>query len=255
MTTPQGGRPALLTPERQDRIVQAVKAGNYLKVAAQWAGVGESTLRVWLQRGRRASAAVDAHDPEHAYCPDCDADRSAAVSALEETNRREEDSYREELAAWEAADLPKHPNPEPRPTLAQGVLNPCPSCHSTAYPVLWTLPEREEPFLRFLSAVTEAESSAEVAAVTHWRAAFPEDWRAARDYLRYRQPERWSPVTRVSVTPEEAERRIEEAFVQVLTSVGVDVDPAGEPLLDDAAAAALEGLDLEDDWPEEPGDG
>jgi hypothetical protein len=230
VTTPQGGRPALLTPERQDRIVQAVKAGNYLKVAAQWAGVGESTLRVWLQRGRRASAAVDAHDPDHLYCPGCDSDRTAAVRSLEESARAAEE----------------------RQEAGYPVLGHCPACRSREYPRPWQLPEREEPFLRFLSAVTEAESSAEVAAVTHWRAAFPEDWRAARDYLRYRQPERWSPVTRVSVTPEEAERRIEEAFVQVLTSVGVDVDPAGEPLLDDAAAAALEGLDLDgDDWPEE----
>lgn len=42
------GRPSKLTPETQDRIVQAITAGNYLEVAAQYAGVGKTTLYRWL---------------------------------------------------------------------------------------------------------------------------------------------------------------------------------------------------------------
>ena len=35
----------------QERIVKAVRAGNYFEAAAQAAGISESTLYRWLQRG------------------------------------------------------------------------------------------------------------------------------------------------------------------------------------------------------------
>lgn len=44
------GRPSKLTPEVQDRIVQAIQAGNYIEVAAQYAGVHKGTLYRWLQQ-------------------------------------------------------------------------------------------------------------------------------------------------------------------------------------------------------------
>ncbi len=56
------GRTGALTPELQDRIVRVVRAGNYLKVAAQFCGIGESTLRLWLTRGRQAAALRDADE-------------------------------------------------------------------------------------------------------------------------------------------------------------------------------------------------
>lgn len=43
------GRPSKLTPEVQDRIVQAITAGNYIEVAAQYAGISKGTLYRWLQ--------------------------------------------------------------------------------------------------------------------------------------------------------------------------------------------------------------
>ena len=43
------GRPSKLTPEVQDRIVQAIAAGNYLEVAAAYAGIGKTTLYRWLE--------------------------------------------------------------------------------------------------------------------------------------------------------------------------------------------------------------
>lgn len=44
------GRPPKLEPERADRILQAVRAGNYLRTAAEYAGVGKTTLYRWLER-------------------------------------------------------------------------------------------------------------------------------------------------------------------------------------------------------------
>jgi transposase-like protein len=46
-----GGKPTLLTPERIEQLVAVLRAGNYIGVAARAAGVGERTLREWMQRG------------------------------------------------------------------------------------------------------------------------------------------------------------------------------------------------------------
>lgn len=253
------GRTGALTDDLQDRIVRVIRAGNYLKVAAQFCGIGESTLRLWLQRGRKLAAARDAHPEGHVYCPSCDLDRTADLDAEEQANYRE-------LTRWEAATREYQADPrrtksgEEPPALAHAVMDRCPSCGSHDRPQPWEPPEAEVRYLSFLEAVTQAETAAEVAAVTHWRSAFPEDWRAARDYLRYTQPDRWSPVTRVSITPEEADKRIEEATMQVLTSLGVDTDAYGGDLLlpgdldPDSAAldgGPLPGLDDDDGWPGE----
>lgn len=50
-TPKRRGRPTGLTPEVQDRIVQALEAGNYKETAAAYAGIGVSTLYRWLEWG------------------------------------------------------------------------------------------------------------------------------------------------------------------------------------------------------------
>lgn len=169
------GQRGALTPELQDKIVRIVRAGNYLKVAAQYNGIGESTLRLWLQRGRAAAALRD-----------------------------------------------------------QGQ----------------EVPEVDARYLSFLEAITQSETVAEVAAVTHWRAAFADDWRAARDFLVRKNPASWAATTRITLSQEEADRRIDAAAEQVLIAVGVDTDQLGEEHLMPGEADTLDGLDLDtdDDW-------
>lgn len=53
------GRKSKLTPERQEKIVQALASGNYLQVAARYAGIHPNTLNDWLDRGRREQARID----------------------------------------------------------------------------------------------------------------------------------------------------------------------------------------------------
>jgi hypothetical protein len=151
--------------------VQVVRAGNYLQVAAQFAGVGRSTLQSWLARGRAAQAAVERGE---------------------------------------------------------------------------TIDPVETRYLDFLGAVSAAEVHAEVTAATAWRSRVTEDWRAARDFLRYRVPDRWRAVTTVNLRPEEAEQRIEAAVHEILGALGAD---AGTPDLgtDDTAdllASLTDGLNL-----------
>lgn len=44
-------RPTKLTPETQERILKAVRAGNYAEASARSAGVAASTYYRWLDRG------------------------------------------------------------------------------------------------------------------------------------------------------------------------------------------------------------
>lgn len=57
MTTdkPKGkpGRKTRLTPERQQKIVNAIRAGAYVETAAAAAGINKVTLYRWLKRGNK----------------------------------------------------------------------------------------------------------------------------------------------------------------------------------------------------------
>ena len=54
------GRPTKLTPEVQDKIVNALRGGNYQETAAQFAGIDEATFYRWMERG--------ASEDEGIYC-------------------------------------------------------------------------------------------------------------------------------------------------------------------------------------------
>jgi hypothetical protein len=48
------GRPPIeLTPELQETVIGALKAGNYIETAAALVGVHHDTLREWVKKGRR----------------------------------------------------------------------------------------------------------------------------------------------------------------------------------------------------------
>ncbi len=50
---PDNGRPSKLTPEIQEKIVQALSIGTYRKDAAEYAGIDAATLYRWMLRGAR----------------------------------------------------------------------------------------------------------------------------------------------------------------------------------------------------------
>lgn len=49
------GRPSKLTPERIDRLVGALVAGNYREVACQYAGITTTTFHRWMNLGAEDS--------------------------------------------------------------------------------------------------------------------------------------------------------------------------------------------------------
>ena len=51
-------RPTKLSPEVQQKICDAIRAGNYLETAAVLAGVDPSSFRRWRAKGREARTGV-----------------------------------------------------------------------------------------------------------------------------------------------------------------------------------------------------
>lgn len=45
-----------LTPESQEKIIQAVRQGNFLKVAAALGGITETCLHLWIKKGEAGRA-------------------------------------------------------------------------------------------------------------------------------------------------------------------------------------------------------
>lgn len=50
------GRPSKLTDAVQEKIVGAIRAGNYAETAAQYAGIDKSTYHRWMQKGEDGRA-------------------------------------------------------------------------------------------------------------------------------------------------------------------------------------------------------
>ena len=49
------GRPSKLTPERIAKVLEALRAGNYVEAACGYANVSVSTFYRWLERGEQES--------------------------------------------------------------------------------------------------------------------------------------------------------------------------------------------------------
>ncbi len=54
----RAGRPTKWNEETQAKIVQAIRAGNYIETASAFAGINKSTLYAWLKRGEREKQRV-----------------------------------------------------------------------------------------------------------------------------------------------------------------------------------------------------
>lgn len=53
-----GGRPTKLNFDTHNKIITAIRAGNYIETAAAYAGINKSTLYDWLKRGEREQQRV-----------------------------------------------------------------------------------------------------------------------------------------------------------------------------------------------------
>lgn len=81
------GRRTKLTPERSQKIVDAIRAGNYREVAAQWGGIDIATFCRWM---------IDPREPYRAFreaviAAECEAE----VRAVAELQRTDDPKHRE----------------------------------------------------------------------------------------------------------------------------------------------------------------
>ena len=106
------GRPSKFTPETKEKLLFAIRMGNYREPSCSCAGISVSTFYAWLYKGKK---------------------------------------------------------------------------------------QKKGEFVEFLEAVTRAEAEAELRMIAQWQAQIPSDWRAARDFLARRFPERWGLKARVEV--------------------------------------------------------
>lgn len=58
---------------------------------------------------------------------------------------------------------------------------------------------RSGEFREFWEELTRAEAEAEARMVAQWQAQIPQDWRAARDFLARRFPERWASKDKIDL--------------------------------------------------------
>lgn len=90
-------RPSKLTAQATERIVQAIKAGNYAEAACRSAGIGVSTFYRWLERGEREKAG-----PYHAFAEEVRrAEADAEVHAVAILRRAMPDDWRAAIAYLE----------------------------------------------------------------------------------------------------------------------------------------------------------
>ena len=88
------GRPTKLTPAVQERIVQAISAGNYQDVAARYAGINPATYYRWMADAE----ADDAPDALREFRDAVESARAGAeVRAIALINRAAQDG------TWQAA--------------------------------------------------------------------------------------------------------------------------------------------------------
>jgi hypothetical protein len=66
-------RPTKLTSLVQDRLCNAIRAGNYYEAACGYASIHYATFRRWMERGEKSRAGI--------YCEFCEAVRAAEAAA------------------------------------------------------------------------------------------------------------------------------------------------------------------------------
>lgn len=91
------GRRSKLTPERKQKLVDALKGGNYRQTAALYAGIGVSTFYRWLEIGE-ADLERDKQSPERELLEAVkEAEAQAEIAAIALISRAAADG------SWQAA--------------------------------------------------------------------------------------------------------------------------------------------------------
>jgi hypothetical protein len=95
-----------------------------------------------------------------------------------------------------------------------------------------SLSEEDQEYVDFYQVINQAEAEAEVAAVVQWKKFFERDYKASRDFLARRYPQRWGQKVEVSVSNKDDE------ILELMDSIGDQLDP--DPPTTDPAGSPID---------------
>lgn len=161
------GRRLKLTPQLQEEICILIAKGCHVEISCRAVGVSTSSYYSWLAQGEAEEAArqkAAEEGPEWINTKEAQAVTGLPAAKLRKAARAGEFKAEKQGGRW---------------LLDRAGL------------LLWAEPEGS-PYLQFLEAIRQAEAEAETHLVEVWREQTPQDWKAARDLLARRFPQRWS---------------------------------------------------------------
>lgn len=115
------GRPSKLTPEVTDKLLTALRAGNYRGPAAFYAGIGIRTFKQWMAAGKKT--------PEGPYgklrTAVLEAEKGAEIFCVGVIQRSARDGDWKAAAWWLERKAPEHwARPQPKPEAHDGTGQP-----------------------------------------------------------------------------------------------------------------------------------
>lgn len=117
------GRNTILTPEVQERICQALKAGNTRRASALFAGIAESTFYLWMDKANKAINADEERENDVLYVEFMEAvaraEADCEVWHVANVRKQAEDDARLSLE-WLARRKPKDWSPHQRTDVTSG---------------------------------------------------------------------------------------------------------------------------------------
>lgn len=157
-----GGRPSRLNTRIATAIINALRAGNYIKTACEYAGIGNSTYQEWMNRGMVELDRVNAlgHEAEEIVVQAETVENTMPDGQVQYTSRSLEQLF----------------NFVPEP-----------------------FNEVEWPYVVLHQQVTRARAQAEVRAMATIQQAAPENWQAAAWFLERTAPEKFGRRERINL--------------------------------------------------------
>lgn len=212
------GRPCLLTPVIHDKIISAMRAGNYVETAAAFAGISKKALYNWVNRGNalrdRLQAQLETDAPD--------------VRAL--VYEAQELAYEEELKKVEA----RGPDGEKAFQLTTDQED---QLDTLAIYRALGQKDPEWKFLVFTHALEKARANAQTRAVLNVNQAAHTQWQAAAWFLERTNPELWGRRDRVTLEGNKEKPVVMEMGLDDIKAFVRGLSPEQQSVLADLATA------------------
>ena len=202
LKTKIGGRPSKLTPKVQQKIVEAIRNGNYYEVACRYAGVSYDSFRTWMARGEQELLAIEEQARKKEENPALTTPSTPQLPSpgnghakFQRTKKREDGNGQSNHSANHFTRKNKTAKSKQAHMVGSNGGNGANGGNGKISDALACIPESRLvgnlSYGDFCLAVKKAEAEAEVRLVGQWQALLPTDWKAIATFLERRHPEKW----------------------------------------------------------------